>query len=132
LPSDKSGTAIGAELATLNSGLTYVSLPANATLPEQPQEIAASVRPVTLSAALVAEIKAASPQVQLINTRVRDKIRATYDLADELKLARIAIGALQKTYTPTPEEVQDITDYQVAVEAARDWGRAEKGKLGLG
>jgi len=122
---------IGTELATLADGLTYVSMPATATLPTQPKEITASVKTVTLTASQIAEIKSLSPHVKLINDRVCAKIRDQYSLDDELKLARVSIGSLQKTYTPSTAESQAVTDYQVAVEAARAWGRAEKTKLGL-
>jgi len=122
---------IGTELATLADGLTYVSMPATATLPTQPKEIGTSVKTVTLTAAQVTEIKAASPHVKLINDRVCEKIREQYSLDDELKLARVSIGSLQKTYTPSAAESQAVADYQVAVEVARAWGRAEKAKLGL-
>jgi len=131
LPVDKSGQMIGTELATLADGLAYVSMPVSATLPAQPKEIAKSVKTVTLTTAQIAEIKALSPHVKLINDRVCEKIRAQYSLDDELKLARVSIGALQKTYTPSAAELQAVTDYQVAVESARAWGRAEKAKLGL-
>jgi len=122
---------IGTELATLADGLTYVSMHASATLPAQPKEIASSVSTVTLTAAQAAEIKSLSPHVKLINDRVCEKIRAQYSLDDELKLARVSIGALQKTYTPSAAESQAVADYQIAVESARAWGRAEKKKLGL-
>ena len=122
---------IGTELATLADGLTYVSLPATATLPTQPKEIAASVKTVALTAAQITEIKALSPHVQLINDRVCEKIREQYSLDDELKLARISIGELQKTYTPSAAELQSVADYQIAVEAARAWGRSEKKRIGL-
>jgi len=129
---DKSGQFVGTELATLSDGLTYVSMPASATLPAQPKEIAKTVTDgATLSATTLADLKAASPHVKLINDRVCEKIREQYSLDDELKLARISIGNLQKTYTASAAELQAVTDYQVAVEAARAWGRAEKAKLGL-
>jgi len=132
LPADKSGQFIGTELATLSDGLTYVSMPASATLPAQPKEIAKTVTDgATLSATTLADLKAASPHVKLINDRVCEKIRAQYSLDDELKLARISIGNLQKTYTASAAELQAVADYQVAAEAARAWGRAEKAKLGL-
>ena len=131
LPVDSQGQFVGTELATLADGLTYVSMPATATLPTQPKEIAKSVKAVTLTPAQIAEIKSVSPHVKLINDRVCEKIREQYSLDDELKLARVSIGALQKTYTPSATESQAVADYQVAVEAARAWGRAEKAKLGL-
>jgi len=131
LPTDKTGQMIGTDLATLSDGLTYVSVPATATLPTQAKEIASSVKTVTLVAAQIAEIKALSPHVKLINDRVCEKIRSQYTLDDELKMARISIGELKKTYTPSASELQAVTDYQVAVEFARSWGRAEKKKIGL-
>jgi len=131
LPADKEGQMIGTELATLTDGLTYVAIPATSTLPTQPKEIAKSVKTAALTAAQSAEIKSISPHVKLINDRVCDRIRDQYSLDDELKLARISIGELQKTYAPSPSELQATADYQIAVEAARAWGRSEKRKLGL-
>jgi len=132
LPVDKNGQFIGTELATLADGLTYVSMPATATLPTQPQEIANTVTDgVVLTNAQAIDIKAASPHVRLINDRVCNKIREQYSLGDELKLARISIGILQKTYSASAAELQAVADYQVAVEAARAAGRKEKLALGL-
>jgi len=131
LPSDKQGQFIGTELATLSDGMTYVSMPVTAALPTQPKEISASVKTVVLTAAIRSEIKSLSPHVSLINERVGEKIREQYSLSDELKLARISIGDLRKSYAATPDELQAVTDYQVAVESARAWGRSEKAALGL-
>lgn len=109
---------MGAELATI-AGVTYVSLPDGATLPaEQPEEIAASIAPVTLTDALRDTIKAASPHVRLINERVRAAIADRYSYADEIKLLRTA---------PSPEMVA----YNAYAEECRAWGRGEKAKLGL-
>jgi len=131
LPVDVYGQFIGTELATLSDGLTYVSMPAVAVLPPQPKEISLSVKEITLSPALASELKTASPHVALINERVHDRIRTQYTLDDELKLARISIGALQNIYTPSTSDLQAASEYQIAVESARIWGRAEKAKLGL-
>ena len=119
MPEDASHQRLGQELATLD-GVTYVALPGGATLPaEQPAEIAASiVDPVTLTDALRDEIKAASPQVRLINATVAQKIAEQYSLADEIKLLRTA---------PSPE----FEAYNAHAEACRDWGRAQKAALGL-
>jgi len=118
LPIDDTGQSIGAELATLDDGVTYVSMPATATLPAQPDEIKASVAEVTLTTAQVKEIKDKSPHVRLINQRVCDKIREKYSVDDELKMLRIAPSA-------------DTTAYDAYVEDCRAWGAAEKAKLGL-
>ena len=108
----------GAELATIE-GLTYVSLPDGATLPEdQPQEIVGSIATVTLTDALRSAIKAASPHVRLINDRVREAIADRYSMADEIKLLRTAPSA-------------ECIAYNAYAEECRDWGRSEKAKLGL-
>jgi hypothetical protein len=119
LPRDASGHTIGTELATLADGTTYVCLPVGATLPvDQPAEISASIQTVTLTAAQIVEIKAASPHVRLINQQVQAQIEAQYSLADEIKLLRTA---------PSPE----YAAYNAHAEACRAWGRSEKAKLGL-
>jgi len=67
---------------------------------------------------LIEEIKAVSPHVQLINSRVIDMIRERYSINDEIKMLRIGPS----------DETSAYNDY---AEAARAWGRAEKAKLGL-
>lgn len=120
LPVDGQHQSLGTELATLSDGATYVCLPGGATLPaDQPAEIAASiVNGVTLTAAQIADIKAASPHVRLINQRVAAMIAAEYSMADEIKLLRTA---------PSPE----FEAYNAHAESCRAWGRVEKAKLGL-
>lgn len=111
---------VGTELATLATGVTYVSLPDGAILPKtQPEEIAASVQTVTLTPELRLAIIAASPHVKLIRRRVRDKIAEQYELADEIMLLRTAPSAETAAYN----------DY---AESCRTWGRSERAKLGLG
>ena len=119
LPLDANQHPLGTELATLADGLTYVSLPVGAVLPnDQPAEIAASIATVTLTPAQILDIHAASPHVKLINQRVQEKIAALYSLTDEIKLLRTA---------PSPE----FAAYNAHAESCRAWGRAEKVKLGL-
>ena len=111
--------ALGTELATLANGLTYVSLPDGAVLPmDQPPEIAPSIARAVLTDALRAELKAASPHVQLINERVRQRIGQRYSLPDEIKMLRIAPSA-------------ESTAYNAYVEQCLTWGRDEKARLGL-
>lgn len=131
LPVDADNNFTGIELATLGDGLTYVAIPSTATLPMQPDEIKSSVKTVLLTAAQIAEIKNTSPHVALIRKRVQAKIREQFSLDDELKLARLSIGALQKTYTPSAAELESIAFYQTAIEAIVAWGQTEKAKLGL-
>lgn len=118
MPADADHHQLGTELATID-GITYVCLPDGATLPTvQPDEISASIQTVTLTPAQIAEIKAVSPHVHLINSRVSEQIAAEYSLADEIKLLRTA---------PSLE----FEAYNAHAEACRAWGRAEKAKLGL-
>lgn len=118
------------ELCTIN-GTTYVALPDNAVLAQQPTQIAASVHAVTPDSTLRSAIIAASPHCQLIDERMRDKIRAAYDLETELKYARIGVGAAMGMYQPTTDEVDGMVAFGAHVEAARQWGREERAKLGL-
>jgi len=118
LPLDEDHRRLGTELATLD-GITYIALPDGAALPDdQPAEIADSIESVTLTPTLIADLKAASPHVRLINQRVVEQIAEQYSLQGEIKLLRTA-----------PSEEFDI--YNAHVEACRAWGRAEKEKLGL-
>ncbi len=118
LPEGANHQRLGQEIATVD-GITYVSLPDGATLPtDQPAEIAASIQTVTLSEPLREAIKAASPQVRVINAMVTEKIAAQYSLADEIKLLRTAPSA-------------EFEAYNLHAEACRGWGRAQKAALGL-
>lgn len=118
------------ELCTLH-GTTYVALPDGVVLPQQPPQIAASIQAITPDAALREAIIAASPHCQLIDERMRTKIRDAYDLETELKYARIGVGAAMGMYQPTPEEIAGMGAFGAHVEAVRQWGRAERAKLGL-
>lgn len=118
------------ELCTID-GTTYVSLADGVTLPAQPEQIAASVEPVALSPVLRAEIEAASPHCKLIDERMRAQIREMYTLEDELKFARFGVGAAMAMYSPTADEIQQMTVYGEFVEGVRQWGRDERAKLGL-
>lgn len=118
------------ELCTLD-GLTYVSIPDGVALPSQPAEIAASIQTVTLDAVTREAIILASPHCKLIDARMRDQIRGAYPLEDELKYARIGVGAAMGMYVPTSDELQAMTVFGAHVEGVRQWGRDERAKLGL-
>ena len=111
--------------------VTYVSLPTGAVLPPQAAQIAASVQTVTPDAVLRAQIIAASPHCQLIDERMRAMIRDAYPLEDELKYARIGVGAAMGMYQPTSDEVQGMTVFGAHVESVRQWGRDQRAALGL-
>lgn len=122
---------IGVSITTLCEidGWTYLSVPDGVT-PIIPAQIT-TYAPVTLTDELRETLKAQSPHGQLIAQRVIDKIRAKYPLDDELYFARIAVGALQGSYILQPGEAEAIAQYQIDVEADREWGRQERAKLGL-
>ena len=116
------------ELCTLD-GVTYVAVPAAVTLPTQPAEI--TVELAILTPELKAAIKAASPHVALIYERTEQRIRARYSVNDEAKFARIGVGAALGVYTFGEGEQAELVAFGDFVEAAREWGRDERAKLGL-
>ena len=116
------------ELCTLD-GITYVAVPDGLALPAQPAEI--DPQPVVPGADLVARIKAASPHVQLIYERTEALIRSKYSLSDEAKFARIGVGAALGVYAFGAGEQDELIAFGAFVEAARQWGRDERAKLGL-
>lgn len=116
------------ELCTLD-GLTYVAVPAAALLPDQPPEL--TIEPVTLTPELRDAIKAESPHCRLITERMEMRIRSKYSLSDEQYFARIGVGAALGAYTFAPGEQDELLAFGAYVEAARQWGRDERAKLGL-
>lgn len=116
------------ELCTID-GTTYVAVPDGLTLPAQPAEI--TVAPVVLTDALKAQIKAASPHVQLIYERTEALIRARYTASDEAKFARLGVGVALGAYTFTAGEQDELLEFGAHCEAARKWGRDERAGLGL-
>lgn len=115
------------ELATVD-GVTYVHAD-DPLLEQQPEQITISTP--TLTPELVEAIKAASPHVKLIASRMIDKIRERYSVDDELFFARIAGGAGLGRYDITPDEQAELDAYQAHVEAVREWGRDQRAALGL-
>ncbi len=119
------------ELAVID-GVTYVSVPDDQILPEyQPEQIAATIKVAEITIAEIEAIKAASPHVKLIASRMIDKIREKYSVDDELFLARIAGGVGLGRYDITPGEQTELNAYQAHVEAVREWGRDQRAALGL-
>ena len=118
------------ELATID-GLTYVAVPAGVTLPEQPPQVAATLQPVILTPELREQLKAASPHCALISERMVQKIREKYSIEDEQYFARIGVGVALGAYSFQPGEQDALLAFGAHVEAVRQWGRAERAKLGL-
>lgn len=111
------------------SGEVYVFIPDVSNLPEQPAEISFSV--VNPDAALKAEIKAASRRVHLITEEMHRKIRERYTLEEEQYFSRIGVGVALGVYTFQPGEEDELLAFGEFVESVRQWGRAERAKLGL-
>ena len=124
----RAGESGAQELAEFD-GHAYVHVPDGAAIPEQPTEIAWQA--ITPDAALLARIKTESRPVQLIAQAMVEKIRAAYSIDDEMFFARIGVGAATGMYQPTPDEMQEMTVFGEFVESVRQWGRAERAKLGL-
>lgn len=133
LPLDDGGSPAGQELATLPDGRTVVMLPDGLDLPVvQPADVAGSIERLSpLPSDLREQIKAASPHVALIAQRMIKMIRDAYSIDDEMYFARIGVGAATGMYTPSSDELQAMTVFGEYVESARQWGRAERAKLGL-
>jgi hypothetical protein len=105
------------ELCTIDD-MTYISMPNDMILPEQPTIIANTLQEVLLIDDLKSQIKKLSPHVRLINQRVQEKIRKKYTESDEFKMLRIS---------PSDE----TTVYDTYVNECCAWGQTEKAKLGL-
>jgi hypothetical protein len=103
------------EIATV-AGITYVAVPTTAPLPTQPTQI--TVTPVTLTAAIKAKLKKASPHVKLINARVVSKIREKYSANDEIKMSWQPAGPM-------------VDEYRTYVATCVAEGLAQKAALGL-
>ena len=122
----------GTELATLDSGLTYISIPDGETIPaEQPVEIESTISAVTLTPELKAEITANSPHIKLINKRIIEKIREVYSVDDEAYYSRIGVGSALGIYVFEAGEEKELIDYSVFVQLKRTEARAAKALLGL-
>lgn len=124
------GEIFCAELGTLD-GLTYVSVPDGVALPEQLPQVAATLKPVALSSELRAQLKAISPHCALIAERMVQKIRARCSIDDEMFFARIGLGSVMGMYKLPPAELAEMQAFGEFVEGVRQWGRAERAKLGL-
>ena len=116
------------ELATIG-GKVYVYAPTGVSLPEQPQAI--NFTEITVSDELLAQIKAASRQAQLISEEMIAKIRSKYTIDDEMYFARVGVGAANGMYQPSASELAELAEFGQFVESVRAWGRTERAKIGL-
>jgi len=116
------------ELAEVD-GWYYVFVPDGVTMPEQPQEI--MWQEVTLTESEREQIKAKSRRCQLIAEEMQRRIRAVYPLEEEMYFARIGVGSALGAYTFEPGEQEAMLAFGQFVESVRQWGRAERAKIGL-
>lgn len=105
------------ELCTIN-GDTYISVPDDFTLANQSQKI--KIAPVTMTDDLRKQIEENSPHVQLIDQRIREKIRDKYSIEDEIKIIRNKING---------EKIEEYAEYNQYVESCIQEGNLQKAKL---
>lgn len=110
-------------------GWWFVSVPEGAVMPDQWPEIEWQLATVTPERR--EQIKAQARPVQLISQRMIETIRAQYSIDDEMFFARIGVGAATGMYVPTADEMTEMQTFGTFVEGVREWGRAERAKLGL-
>lgn len=117
------------EIAALD-GWHYVHVPDGEVIPEQPGEIEWTA--VTVTDDLRAQLRAASRHDALIRREIQRRIRAVYSVDDEQYFSRIGVGAALGAYQFQPGEQEALLAFGAFIEGLRDWGRAERAKIGLG
>lgn len=105
------------EVANLD-GWAYVHLVDGAELPDQPENIQATLEPVTADPGLVEKLKAASVPYKNINYIVRTEISKRYRIEDEIKQIREA-------------KVNGTDPQNSYIKEHLDWARSQKALLGL-
>lgn len=117
-----------AEVARLDGDI-YIFVPDDVNLPEQPDGI--DLQLVELTPQLKGLLKTNSRRSQLITEQMQEKIRASYSLEDEQYFSRIGVGAALGVYQFQTGEQEELLAFGDFVEAVREWGRAERAKIGL-
>ena len=110
-------------------GWQYVFVPDGVTMPDQPPEI--QWQAVTLTPAEKEQVKAASWVSRMIGNEMIYRIRSVYSIEDEQFFARIGTGVALGVYEFQPGEFEELMAFGAHVEAVRQWGRAERAKVGL-
>ena len=105
------------ELCTIGDK-TYISVPDDVKLPEQAEQIKLEL--VILTAELKEQIEMASPHIQLIKKRIREKIAGKYSIEDELKIIRNKINGV---------EVEKYIEYNSYIDGCILEGRVKKEEL---
>lgn len=118
------------ELCTID-GVTYVAVPDGITLPDQPSQIADSIKNVELTTELISTIKTNSSHCKFISDQVQHKIRQKYTMDDEMYFSRIASATALGIYELKPGENEELMQYNGYIESVRLWAKQERIKLGL-
>ena len=92
------------ELCTINDE-TYISIPNDVVLPEQPKEI--TLEPVVITTELKGQIEKESPHIRLIEKRIMEKVRKKYSVEDQLKIIRDKINGIN---------IDKYTEYNIYVD----------------
>ena len=116
------------EVARIDGDI-YIFVPDVEQLPEQPDSIVLAL--VELTSELKAKLKENSRRCQIITGQMQEKIRASYSIEDEQYYSRIGVGAALGVYQLQPGEQGELLAFGDFVEAVREWGRAERAKIGL-
>lgn len=117
-----------AELCTID-GDTYVAVPDELTLPEQPPEL--KIEKATLTPELKATIRAASVHSQFIDERRQQMIRSRYSLDDEQYMTRLGLKQSLGLLQMTDEQKLRLRDYDAFVEECLLWAKQQRASLGL-
>lgn len=129
-PDSQNTTEICTELCTID-GVTYVAVPDGVILPDQPNQIADSIKNVELTEELISAIKANSSHCKFISNQVQHKIRQKYTMDDEMYFSRIASSVVLGVYELKPDENEKLMQYNGYIESVRLWAKQERMKLGL-
>lgn len=116
------------EIADLD-GWHYVHVPDGEAIPEQPADI--EWTDVTMTDELRAQLRAASRHDTMIRREIQRRIRQVYSADDEQYFSRIGVGAALGMYQFQPGEQEALLEFGTFIEGIREWGRAERAKIGL-
>ena len=103
------------ELCTINNE-TYISIPNDVVLPEQPKEI--TLEPVVITTELKGQIEKESPHIRLIEKRIIAKVREKYPIEAQLKIIRDKINGINiEKYAEYNSYVEDcVADGEIKKE----------------
>jgi hypothetical protein len=116
------------ELCTIDAD-TYVAVPDDMTLPEQPPEI--KIEKVTLTPELKAAIRASSVHSQFIDDRRQQLIRSRYSLDDEQYMTRLGLKQSLGLEQMTADQKLRLREYDAYVEECLLWAKQQRASLGL-